>query len=277
MDDIYRAAVGARRAELVCELEVLHLIVHRNRNQHRLATWWKYVGIVHRNLNYVLTNTEAASKRRDRSLERCERRAQEALARGEIGLLAHDPIDRIKYLVYRVLPKACRAAYGVISTGQFVPLGLTLVACFSKLWWVLKNDVLGAATPAKSEKAEEPVPAEDGSDLGEVIAREVDEPVVAAPAVASGGDDWQLDLASEDDEAAAPGTTPAQAPAPDKAPELAPAPPKPTSIAAAPGDPSTKPKKKKKSSQVPQAASGEKRKKKKRKTDAIDDIFSGFG
>ncbi|KAK9380330.1 uncharacterized protein V2V93DRAFT_254740 [Kockiozyma suomiensis] len=36
------------------EYEILHLIVHRNNNQHRQAKWWKYVGVVHRNVRKLI-------------------------------------------------------------------------------------------------------------------------------------------------------------------------------------------------------------------------------
>ncbi|KAK9429505.1 hypothetical protein V1505DRAFT_373932 [Lipomyces doorenjongii] len=45
------------------ELEVLHLIVHRNKNQHRQAKWWKYVSIVHRNLKNLVSIPQERHKK----------------------------------------------------------------------------------------------------------------------------------------------------------------------------------------------------------------------
>ncbi|ODQ76103.1 hypothetical protein LIPSTDRAFT_41460, partial [Lipomyces starkeyi NRRL Y-11557] len=98
------------------ELEVLHLIVHRNKNQHRQAKWWKYVSIVHRNLKNLVSVPQ-------------KRQKEEAKFEKEV----------VRYLVYRVIPKAFKAFHRLIAHGQYVTLGLVLLATVARIWSILRQ------------------------------------------------------------------------------------------------------------------------------------------
>lgn len=39
---------------LLNEYQILHLIYHRNLNQHRVSTWWKYFNLLHRHVRKIL-------------------------------------------------------------------------------------------------------------------------------------------------------------------------------------------------------------------------------
>lgn len=45
-EDLYKS--------LLNEFQILHLLYHRNSNQHRVAKWWSYINIIHRHLRKIL-------------------------------------------------------------------------------------------------------------------------------------------------------------------------------------------------------------------------------
>jgi len=116
--------------ELKNELEILHVIIHRNKNQHRQALWWKYLSIIHRNLkNLVMIPQKLGDEkpyRKKRMKDRCS--------------VSFDHVERCEYLVYKVIPKGYMAFQRLIAQKQYVPLALVLVACIAKIWNILQKD-----------------------------------------------------------------------------------------------------------------------------------------
>jgi hypothetical protein len=52
--------------DLQPESDLLHLLFHRNKNQHRSGKWWKWFGMLRRNIRKLLNPSEEdgdASKR----------------------------------------------------------------------------------------------------------------------------------------------------------------------------------------------------------------------
>lgn len=96
--------------EFQSEVQILHLIYHRNKNQHRQAKWWKYFSILHRRCNQLVVLTN--SKDHDNSTK--------------IASIAH-------YLVIKLIPTCYNYFHGVITQGQFVSLGITLIAILARL------------------------------------------------------------------------------------------------------------------------------------------------
>lgn len=105
--------------ELTNEYYIIHLIYHRNRNQHRLLIWWKYFNIIHRKLRQIiklfLERDEASNQKKRKSKE-------------------DEIVDISNYLIHKkVLSKAYYEFNGIIALGQFLTLGLALVATLSKI------------------------------------------------------------------------------------------------------------------------------------------------
>jgi ribonuclease MRP protein subunit RMP1 len=70
--------------ELISINQILHLTHHRNKNQHRLAKWWKEFSLLRRNMAKLLTELEtnlsyttlsAKSKKTQESKQAVEKRA----------------------------------------------------------------------------------------------------------------------------------------------------------------------------------------------------------
>lgn len=107
------------------EYGVLHLLFARNHNQHRVATWWKYLEMIHLNTRKILKkayNIESAKK-----LKVKEKLRLEALAIA-------------RYMIKKKLfTNAFFAFNGIIALGQFVTLGLGLLGITSSIFSILSE------------------------------------------------------------------------------------------------------------------------------------------
>ncbi|KAK9374636.1 uncharacterized protein V1513DRAFT_445513 [Lipomyces chichibuensis] len=209
------------------ELEILHLIVHRNKNQHRQAKWWKYVSIVHRNLKNLVSIPQERHKneakfekpvvrvsrgeKKSRKIESNEAN-KEAMERGEMknvavplpkekkalvftrtdgieatGLIRVDlslqdlkpirfnHVERAEYLVYRVIPKAFNAFHRLIAHGQYVTLGLVLLATVARIWSILRQDARVFKPSTKNlPVTDNTTTIRENDDFGQVVRRRAD-------------------------------------------------------------------------------------------------------
>ena len=130
--------------QLVQEVQILQLINHRNKNQHRLLTWWKYFRLLLSQLKRLV-------------------------------ILQHHPLleqnpsqqDVIDKLFQKKIFTRCYYEFnGIIALGQFLLLGLTLVGSLSKVHEIL---VL-----YKVDKSTAPVQT---APLGEELGEEIEFPV----------------------------------------------------------------------------------------------------
>ncbi|KAJ8100883.1 hypothetical protein POJ06DRAFT_249746 [Lipomyces tetrasporus] len=206
------------------ELQVLHLIVHRNKNQHRQAKWWKYVSIIHRTVKKLVAVPQARQqqegkprpkkdvvrvgkkdRQRRRGSERRKvnreaetenapttkakkmvfRRTEQSKATGLVKLdmslgdvepIRFSHVERAEYLVYRVIPKAFNAFHRLVAHGQYVTLGLVLLAAVARIWHILRQDTRVFKPSGRT------IPVTDNTttvgetdDLGLVIKRREDE------------------------------------------------------------------------------------------------------
>lgn len=104
--------------QLQNEYAILHLLYHRNYNQHRVAVWWRYFDMIHRGVRKVLRGIyEAQEAKKIRRREELEK---------EVAAVA-------SHLLTRVMGKAFYHFHSVIALGQFVNLGFVLVANLSAL------------------------------------------------------------------------------------------------------------------------------------------------
>ncbi|KAL2809024.1 hypothetical protein BJX63DRAFT_373995 [Aspergillus granulosus] len=89
---------------------ILHLISHRNKNQHSRTKWWKWLSVLKRSVWNL---------------------AQSLSSTGQANLLPAEFYR--KYLADRVVPKCYLAFSVVVADVQFSPLGTVLLATLARL------------------------------------------------------------------------------------------------------------------------------------------------
>lgn len=137
--------------KLQTEYAILHLVYHRNYNQHRVALWWRHLNIVHRGVRKVLRGIyEAENAKKIKRREKLQ---------SQVVLTAN-------YLVLRVMKRAYYHFNSVIALGQFVNLGFVLVASLSALRLLLMEIEGVGGRNVMEEKIE----VQD--DVGEEVAYE---------------------------------------------------------------------------------------------------------
>lgn len=113
--------VGSQRdlfLQLRKEFLLLHLVWHRNKNQHRVSAWWKRFNMMKRNCGQVLEILQKPS------IEKA----------GDVISLYKLVNDFNK----RQIAKTYRDFNGVIALGQFVTLGVTLIGLLSRVFSTYK-------------------------------------------------------------------------------------------------------------------------------------------
>lgn len=149
------------------EFGILHLLYHRNHNQHRVAVWWSSLEMLHlhtRKLLLLLDAYAAAPKYKTKA-----RLHQQAL-----GVA--------RFLVRRVCVKCLYTFNTIIALGHFVPLGMTLVAAVSAIR-ALATEIDGPQDSRANPLIENHQTKQDSADdIGEEIV-EVKADVAAAPEI----------------------------------------------------------------------------------------------
>ncbi|AAS54331.1 AGL160Wp [Eremothecium gossypii ATCC 10895] len=132
------------------ELRVIHILYHRNKNQHRVATWWKQLNSLKRSVSQVVTVT-SKPVRTEADLE--------ALA----GLLRRFAVRQAPAMYYEF--------NGVIALGQFVTLGVVLVAALARVWALYGQlrEALGLL-PVRAAQAERECDVAPTEEIGEEVA-----------------------------------------------------------------------------------------------------------
>ncbi|GKZ58358.1 hypothetical protein AnigIFM49718_004176 [Aspergillus niger] len=132
---------------------ILHLIFHRNKNQHRGTKWWKWLSILKR-----VTLKLARSLDHQQSYGSVESSADQ---------LRH-------HLLTYVMPKCYQAFSAVVADGQFSTLGTVLIATLARLAKATGIDK-ELKLPSNTEKASTgPVystGAQRREDMGVVLCR----------------------------------------------------------------------------------------------------------
>ncbi|ODV97908.1 hypothetical protein PACTADRAFT_401 [Pachysolen tannophilus NRRL Y-2460] len=101
---------------LTNEYEILFLLYHRNKNQHKSSKWFKYLNILVRYLRKLLLLL--LPKTRGKNLK--ER---------QLGI--------VKYLLRYIIPDSYSAFYSILNLGQFITSGFALIGCLSKIYGIL--------------------------------------------------------------------------------------------------------------------------------------------
>ncbi|KAJ8145649.1 hypothetical protein OY671_001269 [Metschnikowia pulcherrima] len=104
---------------LETEFGILHLIYHRDHNQHHVATWWKHFNQLHRNVRKILRLTYEFDNEPKHKLKHKLRQEALGIARA---------------MIKKRLFTRCHYSFsGIVALGQFVGLGLTLIASLSAI------------------------------------------------------------------------------------------------------------------------------------------------
>ncbi|CDK25278.1 unnamed protein product [Kuraishia capsulata CBS 1993] len=135
------------------ERDILHLIYHRNKNQHRQAKWWSHLNILKRRLSKLLVLFDG-----------------ETIPEEEI-------YKQSRFIVKRLVPDCYTKFYQLIEVGNFITLGFALIGLLSRIYCILIE-----IADMKAEKAVQELKSEmlgshvilDGidDDIGEVISPE---------------------------------------------------------------------------------------------------------
>ena len=244
------------------DLDLVHLLFHRNKNQHRILRWWQWIGTLKRNLTKLLAEHDLITAAKSTPARNAALEMYRA---------------RVAFMRKVVVPTAYTAFGTVIAMKNFAPLGMVLTGVLARVWKMIKPSEEELAAERAAEVAlsaeaetEMEMDAELGvvisregygiEDAGEVISRAEYELATAKPDKKSTGKRVRsMDERGEADpsgsaKAARDSGSPAKAKKP-KAPAV---------------EPETKRKKK------TEAEGDKKKKKKKKKSDDIDDLFSGL-
>lgn len=131
--------------------QILHLIHHRNRNQHRHSHWWKWLAMLKRSIARLITEI-----------------VQGNVERASV---------RMKYMNDLLLPRCYGVFTQIVNDNQFSALGLTLVAELARIQRIIGLEY-GAAgesgnlnvRPASDRHRSLP---ETFEDLGQAVAKPV--------------------------------------------------------------------------------------------------------
>ncbi|TVY20154.1 Ribonuclease MRP protein subunit rmp1 [Lachnellula arida] len=148
---------------------ILTLFHHRNKNQHRLAKWYKSLSILHRQIRKLLCSLEKYDEARD--LKEKSRYTTEA--REEL-------VARVEFLARWVLGRCYLAFSTLVADNQYAALGLLLLGVLARLRTVLEMlgeelgielEVDGIEEPGLGGRVEEVVLKEPEADFGEAVSR----------------------------------------------------------------------------------------------------------
>ncbi|CCG80744.1 protein of unknown function [Taphrina deformans PYCC 5710] len=158
-------------AVLRSELDIVQLLHHHNKNQHRGATWYKYVKLLKSCLNRILTVAvvrQASSRETTKRQKSAEQARSKALYEDEIHgfLLRYQNI----YIGFTQ----------IIGTGQYVALGMVLLGVLARCWQIIRSLITAqeiddeAAVELKDiEDARNDDGDNDGLDEGIVVQRSI--------------------------------------------------------------------------------------------------------
>jgi ribonuclease MRP protein subunit RMP1 len=151
------------REELHSISQILHLTHHRNKNQHRLAKWYKSFSMLRRHVSKLSSELETNIQYTALSAKAKKTIESRAILGARVAFLQDVLIERC-YLAFSQL----------VADNQYAALGLMLMGCLARVRKVIKplgrdrdddDELTGEEKGEGLEKKEE-------LDLGEVIKRE---------------------------------------------------------------------------------------------------------
>ncbi|KUJ20163.1 uncharacterized protein LY89DRAFT_716595 [Mollisia scopiformis] len=161
------------KQELTSITQILQLTHHRNKNQHRLAKWWKPFSVLRRNISELLAEVDA--------LETAEK-----FSTGEKGGRyvrdAREVVERrVEFVEVWVLEKAFVAFSTVVKDLQYASLGLLLLGMLAKIKAVIRplgrekmedEEEVEVETDGPEQFTDASGDPQEKQDLGEVVRRE---------------------------------------------------------------------------------------------------------
>jgi ribonuclease MRP protein subunit RMP1 len=105
------------------DLDLLHLLFHRNKNQHRLLKWWQWIATLRRNLNKLLAEHDLITK---------------AKTTPDRNAAVTKYKERVTFMRRVVVPSAYNAFGIVIGMNAFAPLGMVLMGVLARVWKAIK-------------------------------------------------------------------------------------------------------------------------------------------
>ncbi|KAI9697903.1 MAG: hypothetical protein M1836_004255 [Candelina mexicana] len=131
-------------------VKLLNLLSHRNRNQHRVSSWWRWFSMLRRSIEKLLRELQSNNEKRS--------------------------IARLEFMCEILTPKCHLAFSTVVADNQFSALGLVLLSSLARV-----NKLIGSARPVHAAQYPKTVDGSGvnaglsalcGQDFGEVISRD---------------------------------------------------------------------------------------------------------
>lgn len=160
--------------------DLMHLVHHRNKNQHRRSIWWRHFSTFRRQLNSLVSEVQSLHEVPTTHLQRSRKKAQDLETKEIIS-------KRTEFWRDALVPKWHTSFSQIVTDGRFAVLGLILIAVLAQTCQATGiNSGFDEAEVVEAEEAlhnlegarEEPVAktaettTHDGEDLGEAIDRE---------------------------------------------------------------------------------------------------------
>lgn len=127
------------------ETEIIHLIIYRNRNQHHVSYWWRYLDMLHQRCFQIIDEYDKLKHKRER--ERLNRNIK-SKKRSDIRIpiwVESKKIGRIALFLYsKLIPSAHRNFHAMLAQGAFITLGMALVGAAARIYKVIVPVVLAS-------------------------------------------------------------------------------------------------------------------------------------
>ncbi|VEU22480.1 DEKNAAC103658 [Brettanomyces naardenensis] len=170
--------------KLFNEFEILHLVYHRNANQHRTSTWWKSLNVLHRKLRQLLLMLLDVEEITTNGSSRLTKMKWNKLGRirftskrygkenGEkiAGSIKRKVLKLASYMVHELLPKCYLMCYTILQTGEFITLGFALDGIVSRVYSILSGLVREGLKTARESSATEAVTGAVTETVTEAVA-----------------------------------------------------------------------------------------------------------
>lgn len=133
------------------ESEIIHLIFYRNRNQHHVSYWWRYLDMLHqRCLQIIDEYDKLKNKRETQRLNRTIKTKKRSDVRIPVWVESKK-IGRIALFLYsKLIPSAHRNFHAMLAQGAFITLGMALVGAIARIYRVIVPVVLASKKGIKA-------------------------------------------------------------------------------------------------------------------------------
>ncbi|ODV60112.1 Rmp1p ASCRUDRAFT_71154 [Ascoidea rubescens DSM 1968] len=117
---------------LISELDILSHIYKRNKNQHSSSNYWSHINIIYRNLRKIINSLSSLNKIINKDSNKDNRKDISKVIH-KYNKINDNLINQVLFFKKKLIPSSYIRFHGVINLGQFITLGLTLIAILSRL------------------------------------------------------------------------------------------------------------------------------------------------